>query len=213
MVPRRSPRTTFRRAQRERDDFFADDFRAEDFRAEDFFAPDFFAVERVRVDVLALDFLALDRFVLDRFVLDFLALDRFALDFLALDFFADDFLADDFFAAARFEPPRFAAPRFAAPRVDGTFAPSSRASESPIAIACSRLVTLPPRPPRPRFSVPDFRFAIARFTDLPAALPYFRPPDRFVAAMSPPRSGYGASGAELRPGGKGRASGAVSRGA
>ena len=35
-------------------------------------------------------------------------------------------------------------------RFDGTFAPFFRASESPIAIACFLLVTLPPVPPRPR---------------------------------------------------------------
>jgi hypothetical protein len=44
----------------------------------------------------------------------------------------------------------------------GTFAPLRRASESPIAIACFRLLTL--RPERPLFSVPALRFFIARST-------------------------------------------------
>src|SRR5207253_2522181 len=45
----------------------------------------------------------------------------------------------------------------------GTFAPFLRASESPIAIACSRLFTLPPLPPLPERSVPRFfrRMALA----------------------------------------------------
>src|SRR5271168_3302919 len=54
----------------------------------------------------------------------------------------------------------------------GTFAPFLRASESPIAIACLRLVTLPPLPPLPERSVPRFSRCIALFTLLPAALPY-----------------------------------------
>src|ERR1700721_1222069 len=54
----------------------------------------------------------------------------------------------------------------------GTLAPFFRASESPIAIACLRLVTLPPLPPLPERSVPRFSRRIALFTLLPAALPY-----------------------------------------
>src|ERR1700751_3047599 len=69
----------------------------------------------------------------------------------------------------------------------GTFAPFCRASESPIAIACFRLFTVPPLPPLPDFKVPCFFLRIALSTDLLAALPYFRPPDflleRLVAAM------------------------------
>lgn len=65
----------------------------------------------------------------------------------------------------------------------GTFAPFLRASDSPIAIACLRLVTLPPLPPLPERSVPRFSRCIALSTDLPAALPYFRPPDFFFAAI------------------------------
>jgi hypothetical protein len=54
----------------------------------------------------------------------------------------------------------------------GTFAPAALASESPIAIACFRLLTL--RPERPLFNVPALRFFIARSTVLDAFLEYFR---------------------------------------
>jgi hypothetical protein len=57
----------------------------------------------------------------------------------------------------------------------GTFAPFFRASESPIAMACLRLLTFPPLPPFPDFSVPFFRRRIALLTVFPAALPYFLP--------------------------------------
>jgi len=65
-------------------------------------------------------------------------------------------------------------------RLAGTFAPFSRASESPIAMACFRLVTVPPLPPLPLFKVPRLRRRIALSTALPAALPYFR---FFLVAM------------------------------
>ena len=94
----------------------------------------------------------------------------FADDFLAEDFLADDFFADDFFAEDFF-------------RADGTFAPLARASLSPIAIACLRLFTLPPLPPRPLRSVPAFRFFIALRTERPALAPYLRPPDFFAAIV------------------------------
>jgi hypothetical protein len=95
---------------------------------------------------------------------------------LAVDFLAVDFLAVDRFDAARFDDAR----------LDGTFAPFSRASASPIAIACLRLVTVPPCPALPRFSVPRFRRSIALLTDFPALRPYLRPPlARFVAMSSP----------------------------
>ncbi|HVE34731.1 MAG TPA: hypothetical protein VNC18_14280 [Gemmatimonadaceae bacterium] len=73
-----------------------------------------------------------------------------------------------------------------------------RASDKPIAIACLRLFTLPPFPPRPLFSVPRFRRRIALSTRLLAAFPYFLPldlrrpldfflpPDRFLAAIAAP---------------------------
>jgi hypothetical protein len=53
---------------------------------------------------------------------------------------------------------------------DGTLPPFSRASLSPIAIACLRLVTFLPDP---LFSVPFFRRCIADFTFLEADRPYF----------------------------------------
>jgi hypothetical protein len=54
----------------------------------------------------------------------------------------------------------------------GTFAPAALASESPIAIACLRLLTF--RPERPLFSVPALRFFIARPTLADAFFEYFR---------------------------------------
>src|SRR5205085_10593658 len=81
---------------------------------------------------------------------------------------------------------------FFAPFFRGTFAPFFRASDRPIAIACLRLLTVPPFPPLPLFNVPFLRRRIALSTRLLAALPYFLPPDRFFrppdffAAMSPP---------------------------
>ena len=69
----------------------------------------------------------------------------------------------------------------------GTRAPFCRASESPIAIACLRLLTVPPLPPRPDFKVPRFLLRIALATVLPAPLLYRVRPvfflDRFVAAI------------------------------
>jgi hypothetical protein len=56
-----------------------------------------------------------------------------------------------------------------------------------MAIACFLLVTFPPLPPLPDFSVPRFFLRIALSTDLLAALPYFRPLDfsreRFSGAI------------------------------
>ncbi len=57
----------------------------------------------------------------------------------------------------------------------GTFAPFLRASDRPIAIACLRLFTVPPFPPRPDLRVPFFLRRIALATVLPAAFPYLRP--------------------------------------
>lgn len=52
----------------------------------------------------------------------------------------------------------------------GTLAPSLRASDKPIAMACFRLITFLPE--RPLFSVPALRFFIARLTFFAAALEY-----------------------------------------
>jgi len=70
----------------------------------------------------------------------------------------------------------------------GTLAPFFRASDRPIAIACLRLLTVFPL--RPDLSVPFFRRRIALATRLDAALPYFRFPEDFRAAILGP-SGLG----------------------
>jgi hypothetical protein len=54
---------------------------------------------------------------------------------------------------------------------EGTFAPFSRASDKPIAIACLRLFTV--RPELPLLRVPRFRRRIADSTVFEAFLPYF----------------------------------------
>jgi len=56
-------------------------------------------------------------------------------------------------------------------RLRGTFAPLARASESPMAMACLRLVTF--RPPRV-VRDPRFRRRMALLTIDPALVPYFR---------------------------------------
>jgi hypothetical protein len=78
------------------------------------------------------------------------------LRFATLRFFAVFFFFEAFFFEAFF----------------GTFWPSARASERPIAIACLRLVTFLPE--RPLFKVPAFRFFITRSTSAEAFLEYFR---------------------------------------
>jgi hypothetical protein len=93
----------------------------------------------------------------------FLAVDFFAADFLTAVFFAGVFLAAPFFAAAFDRPP---------PEDDflGTFAPSSRASERPMAMACFLDVTFLPLP---LFSSPRFLSCMARSTFSPARFEYF----------------------------------------
>jgi hypothetical protein len=86
--------------------------------------------------------------------------DFFELDFLPDVFFEEDFFELDFFFA-------------------GTLAPSLRASESPIAMACLRLFTFFPL--RPDFSFPRLYSCISRSTDLEAFGPYFRFEDFFCA--------------------------------
>jgi len=54
-----------------------------------------------------------------------------------------------------------------------SFALLLRASGSPIAIACFRLLTRPPFPAFPERNVPCSLRRIALLTDLPAAFPYF----------------------------------------
>src|SRR5262245_32619807 len=76
----------------------------------------------------------------------------------------------------------------------GTFAPFSRASLRPIAIACLRLFTLRPEP---LFRVPFFLRCIADLTRLLAALPYLamHATDAKAVLRSPPVRAIG--GAEL----------------
>lgn len=96
------------------------------------------------------------------------------------------FLEDDFFRVLFFRVPDFLRVLDFFRELDflrGTFAPFSRASDRPIAIACLRLFTLPPFPPLPLLSVPFLRRFIALSTRLPAALPYFRRLDFFFAAI------------------------------
>jgi hypothetical protein len=76
-----------------------------------------------------------------------------------------------YFFALRFLAAFFAVFRFFA-AFFGTFFPSARASESPIAIACLRLLTF--LLDRPLFSVPALRFFIARSTLADAFFEYFR---------------------------------------
>jgi hypothetical protein len=59
------------------------------------------------------------------------------------------------------------------PRRLGTFLPSLRASERPMAIACLRLLTFPPRPPFPLLNFPRLNLCISRFTSLDAPREYF----------------------------------------
>jgi hypothetical protein len=97
-------------------------------------------------------------------------------------FAGDQRLRDDFFAELFFEGPFFEELFldelfFAADFFFGTFAPSLRASDSPMAIACFRLVTFLPL--RPLFSVPLFFSRIARATFFCAFGPYFLPPEDF----------------------------------
>ncbi len=81
--------------------------------------------------------------------------------FLEDDFFELLFFADDFFF--------------------GTFAPALRASDSPMAMACFRLVTFFPL--RPLFSFPLFFSRITRATFFCAFGPYFLPPEDFFEEL------------------------------
>jgi hypothetical protein len=66
-------------------------------------------------------------------------------------------------------------------RLAGTFPPSRRACESPIAMACFRLLTF--FPDRPDFSFPRFISCIALPTLSEAFRPYLRPRDDVFRAM------------------------------
>jgi hypothetical protein len=81
----------------------------------------------------------------------------YRFDFFAVFFFFPVF----FFAVFRFFEAFF-----------GTFLPLALASDSPIAIACLRLLTF--FPDRPLFNVPALRFFITRSTSLEAFFEYLR---------------------------------------
>jgi hypothetical protein len=87
------------------------------------------------------------------------------------DFFAEDFRDEDFFADDFFDEDFFEDDFFAEDFRDGTFPPSARASDNPMAMACFRLVTFLPEPPL--FSVPRLRSCIAFSTFSCDFFPYF----------------------------------------
>jgi hypothetical protein len=89
----------------------------------------------------------------------------FELDLLEL-FFFEDFFELDFFA--------------------GTFAPSLRASDSPIAMACFGFFTFLPL--RPDLSLPRLNSCISRSTDFEALGLYFRFEDFFLAMFASVRT-------------------------
>jgi hypothetical protein len=91
----------------------------------------------------------------------------FELDLLELFFFAEDFFEVDFFELDFFA---------------GTFAPSERASESPMAMACFGFVTFFPL--RPDFSLPRLNSCISRSTVFEALGLYFRLEDFFLAMLA-----------------------------
>jgi hypothetical protein len=91
-----------------------------------------------------------DRDFFERFLVVFFLRVADVLRELDADFFADFFFEDFFF---------------------GTFLPSLRASERPMAMACFRLLTFLPL--LPLFSVPFLRFFIVRATFFEAPLEYF----------------------------------------
>src|SRR5215212_2269307 len=106
------------------------------------------------------------------------------------DFFRDERFLDELFRELFRDPFLELFRELFLELLRGTFPPFFRASESPIAIACLRLFTRPPLPPRPLFSVPFFLRRIALPTLLLADRPYFRLPDFlpdfFRVAMEPP---------------------------
>jgi hypothetical protein len=97
--------------------------------------------------------------------------------FRELDFFLELDLVELFFFEAFFELDFLELDFFA-----GTFAPSERASESPIAMACFGFVTFLPL--RPLFSLPRLNSCISRSTDFEAFGLYFRLEDFFLAMLA-----------------------------
>jgi hypothetical protein len=143
--------------------------RVADFLEAAFFVPDLLALDFFAPAFRVVDFLALVDFVvadLDREDLDREDLAREDVDLAVLD--PEDFEPADFFAL---EEVGFLVD-FSADFLAGTFFPFWRASESPMAMACLRLVTFLPLPPLLR--VPRLRLCMAPSTSLEAAGEYFR---------------------------------------
>jgi hypothetical protein len=143
--------------------------RVADFLEAAFFVPDLLALDFFAPAFRVVDFLALVDFVvadLDREDLDREDLAREDVDLAVLD--PEDFEPADFFAL---EEVGFLVDFFA-DFLAGTFLPFWRASESPMAMACLRLVTFLPLPPLLR--VPRLRLCMAPSTSLEAAGEYFR---------------------------------------
>jgi hypothetical protein len=109
-------------------------------------------VERLRLDALRLRLVRLDPFRLDALLLRPFLLDELRLVPLRLDALREDDLREDDLRL-------------------GTFAPDLRASESPMAIACLRLLTV--LLARPLFSLPRLYLCIALPTFFCAVLLYF----------------------------------------
>jgi hypothetical protein len=150
---------------------------------------------------LLVERLLVERFAAERFAAERFAAERFAAERFVVERFVDARLAPDCSVALRADDLRVDDLRVDDLRVDdlrvddlrpalrggGTLSPSSRASDRPIAIACSRLRTVPPCPCWPRFSVPRLRRCIAFSTLSDAPRLYFRVPDRLAAAIVPSR--------------------------
>lgn len=143
----------------------------------DFLAVDFFAAPR---DLLRVFVLEADAALPDDLEPPLLLPEDFFTVLRGADFFVGeedlrtgvDFLLLDLGAA--FFPALLAALLLPPEDFDffaGTFAPLSRASDKPIAIACLREVTFFPL--RPLLSFPSFISCMASFTFLPAPLEYF----------------------------------------
>jgi uncharacterized protein YjbI with pentapeptide repeats len=163
--------------------------RVADFLEAAFFVPDLLALDFFAPAFRVVDFLALADFVvadLEREDLDRedLAREDLAREDLAREDLArEDLAREDVDLAVLdpedFEPADFFALEevgflvdFSADFLAGTFFPFWRASESPMAMACLRLVTFLPLPPLLR--VPRLRLCMAPSTSLEAAGEYFR---------------------------------------
>ena len=112
---------------------------------------------------MTVDFLEADFFVAVPF------LDAVFFDPAELFLLAAFLVPVDFFEAVFLGPPELFLEAFF---FLGTLSPLSRASESPIAIACLRLVTFFPE--RPLFSLPSFISCMASSTFSEEPLAYFR---------------------------------------